>query len=147
MNFVRSLGFLVASLAVASAAAAAATSLQIKGGWSRPAPAGGNGAGYFTVINAGAKPETLTRVDSPLAQRVEMHSMTMDGTVMKMGPVTSVTVPAGGQVSFAPGGYHLMLIGLKKPLAVGDKAPLTLTFASGAKVATILSVGVMPPTM
>jgi copper(I)-binding protein len=138
---------LVTALAVATSAAAATTSLQIKGGWSRPAPAGGTGAGYFTVINAGSKPETLTHVESPLAQKVEMHSMTMDGTVMKMGPVTSIVVPAGGQVSFAPGGYHLMMIGLKKPLAVGDKAPLTLTFASGAKMATTLSVGVMPPTM
>jgi copper(I)-binding protein len=138
---------LFAALAVATAAAAASTSLAVRDGWSRPAPAGGNGVGYFTVANHGAKAETLTGVESPLAQRVEMHSMSMAGGVMKMGPVTSVAVPAGGQVSFAPNGYHLMLIGLKRPLALGDKAPLTLTFASGAKVATTLSVGVMAPNM
>jgi copper(I)-binding protein len=142
-----SLALLIVSLALAVPAAGAATSLQIKGGWSRPAPAGGNGVGYFTIVNPGPKPETLVRVDSPVAQRVEMHSMSMQGAVMKMGPVASVTAPAGGEVSFAPGGYHLMLIGLKKPLAVGDKAPLTLTFASGVKLAATLGIGVMPPTM
>jgi copper(I)-binding protein len=138
---------LLAALAVATTSAAAATMLQVKDGWSRPAPGGGNGVGYFTVINHGAQPDTLTRVESPLAQRVEMHSMSMVGGVMKMGPVASVAVPAGGQVMFAPGGFHLMLIGLKKPLAVGDHVPLTLIFASGVKAPMSLSVGVMAPNM
>lgn len=147
MNRARTLALLAASLTLAATAAAAATSLQIKGGWSRPAPAGGNGVGYFTILNPGPRGDTLTRVDSPVAQRVEMHSMSMDGGVMKMGALSSVRVPAGGQVSFAPGGNHLMLIGLKKPLAIGDKAPLMLTFASGAKLSATLGVGVMPPSM
>jgi copper(I)-binding protein len=136
-----------AALAVATTAAAATSALQVKDGWSRPAPVGGNGVGYFTMINHGGHADTLTRIESPVAQRVEMHAMSMAGGVMKMGQVASVAVPAGGQVSFAPGGYHLMLIGLKKPLALGDRVPLTLTFASGVKAPISLSVGVMPPTM
>ena len=53
---------------------------------------------------------------------------------MRMAPEARVPVPAGGQVSFAPGGRHLMLIGLKRPLKLGDKVPATLKFASGANL-------------
>jgi hypothetical protein len=54
--------------------------------------------------------------------------MSMSGMVMKMRPVTGVDIPAGQPVSLAPGGLHIMLMGLKKPLKAGEKFPLTLTF-------------------
>jgi copper(I)-binding protein len=128
-------------------AAAPKTPLEVTGGWSRPASAGSNGAGYFTILNRGARPEVLVGVETPVAARVEMHSMSMAGGVMRMGEVKSVVVPAGGRTAFGPGGYHLMLIGLKKPLNPGDQVPATLAFASGARIAATLAVAVTPPSL
>ena len=73
----------------------------------------------------------------------------MAGAVMSMRKEDRVPVPAGGQAAFAPGGYHLMLIGLTRTLKAGDKVPATLTFASGAKVQTAFAVGMGagPPAM
>ena len=139
--------FAFALLSTAGAATAAASGLLVTSGWSRPAVAGTNGVGYFTILNRGAKPEALVGVETPVAQKVEMHAMSMTGGVMRMAQVSAAPVPAGGKTEFGPGGYHLMLIGLRKPLNLGDRVPLTLTFASGAHVSTTLSVGVMPPTM
>jgi copper(I)-binding protein len=138
---------LVLTLAVATSAQAAAP-LAVSGAWSRPAVAGTNGVGYLVVTNAG-KPDVLVKVETPLAARVEMHSSSMAGGVMSMKKVERVPVPAGGQAAFAPGGYHLMLIGLTKTLKAGDKVPATLTFASGAKVQTAFAVGAGsgPPAM
>ena len=140
-----------AALALALAAGAAhgaPPGLQVTDAWSRPAVAGTNGVGYMTLVNTGAAAETLVEVASPLAGRIEMHSASMSGGVMSMQKQDRVVVPAGGQVAFAPGAYHLMLIGLTRTLKPGDKAPVTLTFASGAKlkVAFTVSAGMGPPT-
>jgi copper(I)-binding protein len=126
----------------------AATPLAVSGAWSRPAVAGTNGVGYLTVTNGG-KADVLVKVESPVAARVEMHSSSMAGGVMSMQREDRVPVPAGGKAAFAPGGYHLMLIGLTKTLKAGDKVPATLTFASGAKLQTAFAVGTGagPPAM
>jgi copper(I)-binding protein len=70
-----------------------------------------------------------------------MHLSSMTGGVMRMTRQEQVAIPAGGQVVFAPGAYHLMLIGLSRPLKAGDKAPATLRFASGAKLKVDFQVG------
>lgn len=123
-------------LAAAAAPAVAATPalLQAVQPWSRPAAAGGNGAGYLTLVNRGKAADALVGAESPAAQKVEMHASSMAGGVMKMSQESRVALPAGGQVAFAPGGRHLMLIGLKKPLKMGDKVPATLRFASGEQL-------------
>ncbi|MGH6911066.1 MAG: copper chaperone PCu(A)C [Phenylobacterium sp.] len=139
---------LTLALAVASSAQAA-TPLTVSGAWSRPAVVGTTGVGYLVVANGGKAADTLVRVESPVAARVEMHSSSMAGGVMSMKREDRVPVPAGGQAAFAPGGYHLMLIGLTKTLKAGDKVPATLTFASGAKLHTAFAVGTGagPPAM
>jgi len=145
--------FLIATaaftLAAPLAAAAATGALQVLQPWSRPAAAGTNGIGYMVLANHGRSADALVRVESPLAERVEMHSSAMTNGVMSMKAESRVTVPAGGRATFGPGAYHLMLIGLKKTLKPGDRAPATLTFASGAKlkVAFAVSAGVGPPAM
>ena len=141
------IGALALTLAVATAAQAAAP-LAVSGAWSRPAVAGTNGVGYLVVTNRG-KADALVKVESPLAARIEMHSSSMAGGVMSMQKEARVPVPAGGQAAFAPGGYHLMLIGLTRTLTPGDKVPATLTFASGAKLQTAFAVGTGagPPAM
>jgi copper(I)-binding protein len=65
---------------------------------------------------------------------VQIHTMTMDGNVMRMHEVAGVDLPAGKRVALAPGGYHLMLVGLRKPLAEGTRVPLTLTFAHAGSI-------------
>lgn len=124
---------LFAAAAPVAASAASPALLEAVQPWSRPAAAGGNGAGYLTLVNRG-KADALVGVDSPAAQRVELHASSMSGGVMKMSQEAQVPLPAGGQVSFAPGGRHLMLIGLKRPLKTGERVPATLRFASGQQL-------------
>ena len=131
------------TLAAATAAQAAAP-LTVSGAWSRPAVAGTNGVGYLSIANAG-KADALVKVESPLAARVEMHSSSMAGGVMSMKPEARVAVPPGGRATFAPGGYHLMLIDLTKTVKAGDQIPATLTFASGARLPMSFSVGMGAP--
>lgn len=130
-------------------AASAASKVEVLQAWSRPAAAGTNGVGYMVLANHGRAADALEKVESPVAARVEMHSSSMAGGVMSMKKVDKVAVPAGGQTTFGPGAYHLMLIDLTRALKPGDKAPATLTFASGAKVRTAFTVssGMGPPAM
>lgn len=107
--------------------------------WSRPAVAGTTGIGYMVLANHG-RADALEKVESPLAARVEMHSSTMSGGIMTMRREDRVPVPAGGRATFGPGAYHLMLIGLTRTLKAGDRAPATLSFASGAKVKVVFQV-------
>ena len=68
----------------------------------------------------------LVEVRSPAAKSVEMHTMSMQGDVMRMRQIDGLVLPAGGAVDLSPGGYHLMLVGLVRPLKEGDSVPLTL---------------------
>ena len=136
---------LIAALALLPLSAEASTyrlgNLEAGQPWSRPAVAGTNGVGYVTLANRGKAPDTLVKIASPLAAKVEMHKTVMSGAVMSMQKQETVALPAGGQVVFGPSGYHLMLIGLTKTLKAGDEVPATLTFASGAKVKIAFAVG------
>lgn len=137
----------VAALAAALAPPAALAAqppqrtLEVRDAWSRPAAAGATGAGFMTLVNHGPKAETLVKVESPVARRAEMHRSSVSASgVMSMQPLQQVIVPAGGSVVFAPGGTHLMLIGLSKPLKPGDQAPAVLSFASGARLSVAFPV-------
>lgn len=136
-----------ASLFFAGAAAAQTGAVQITKVWARATPAKAeNGAAYLTM--QAASPDRLTGVSSPVAGKAELHEMTMTGDVMKMRQVAGIDLPAGKSVTLKPGGYHIMLIGLKQPLHVGDKVPLTLTFAKAGPQqveATVEGVGAMGP--
>lgn len=148
-----SAAFLVGAVLIAAAPAAAASyrlrGLEVQQPWSRPAVAGTNGIGYMVLANRGPAADVLEKVESPLAARVEMHSSSMAGGVMSMKKEDRLPLPVGGQVTFGPGAYHLMLIGLTRTLAAGDKVPATLSFASGAriKVAFTVGVGSRPPAV
>ncbi|MDO8377724.1 copper chaperone PCu(A)C [Phenylobacterium sp.] len=131
-----------------SAPAQAATyrlgGLEVDQPWSRPAAAGTNGAGYMTLTNRGVAPDTLTAVESPAARIVEMHKTSMDGGVMRMQRLDSVLLPPGKAITFAPAGYHIMLIGLAKTQKAGDVVPATLVFSSGARLKIEFAVGAGP---
>jgi len=127
-----------AALAGASSAQAATFrlgALEVTQAWSRPAAAGTNGAGFMTVTNHGKSADTLTAIASPAAERVEMHKTSMAAGIMSMKRLDAgLPLAPGESVTFAPGGYHLMLIRLTRPLKTGDTVPATLTFASGARL-------------
>lgn len=86
-------------------------------------------AAYFTITNPGGSADALLSASSPRAASVEMHetSMASDGT-MGMHPIVRLDVPAGGSVALAPGGFHLMITGLKTELKPGDRLELDLVF-------------------
>ena len=99
-----------------------------------------NGAAYLQIENKGAD-DVLLSASSPVAAKVEIHTMTMEGEVMKMRALPQVELKAGQKLEMKPGGgVHLMLMGLKKPLAVGDKFPLTLAFRKAGKVEATVEV-------
>jgi copper(I)-binding protein len=136
------------SLTVAAVIAFATPALaapQVQNAWSRPAAQGTTGAGFMTLANPDAKADALVAVESPLAREVQIHQSSMKSGIAAMQRAARVPVPAGGRVTFAPGGYHLMLMGLTKALQAGDTVPATLTFASGAKVKASFVVGLGPP--
>lgn len=86
-------------------------------------------AAYFTLCNAGDEEDALTGVATDDASAAELHeSMTDSEGMTSMTPVESVSLPAGETVVFAPGGYHVMLIGVKEAIPAGGEVPLTLSF-------------------
>jgi copper(I)-binding protein len=108
--------------------------------WTRAAGQGQNGAGYLTLRNLGAAPDRLVAAESPAARVVELHTHIRDGEVMRMRPVDAIAVPPGATVRLEPGGLHLMLIGLARPLARGESVPVTLRFERGGSVELRLAV-------
>lgn len=110
--------------------------------WSRELPpVSANGAVYLTLMNKGKKDGRVVGGSSPIASRAEVHNHVMQGGIMKMMRVEGgVVVPAGGAVSFAPGGLHIMLMELKEPLQTGKVFPITLEFADGGTATVDVSV-------
>lgn len=83
---------------------------------------------YFVVSNRGAQDEELTAISTPAAERAEIHRTLDHGSLMVMEPVGSLIIPAGATVRLAPGGHHVMLLNLTRPLAAGDTVQATLHF-------------------
>ena len=116
--------------------------LVISQAWARATPAGAKtGGGFLTIENKGSTPDKLIGASADVAGKIEVHQMTMTNGVMKMRPVEGgLTIDPGKTVKLAPGGYHLMMTGLKSPLKQGDKLALTLQFEKAGKVAVTLDV-------
>lgn len=132
---------LVLSAQAASTAKAAPVDVQVIAPWIRPAVKGQSGTGgYMRLLSpTGA---TLVGFSSPVAGVAELHEMSMEGDVMRMRPVPSLSLPAGQVAELKPGGYHLMLMQLKKPLKVGERVPLTLRFKAAGGQSRTLSIRV-----
>jgi copper(I)-binding protein len=147
------IGALFAAVVFAAPALAhevAVGSLTLTDLWARATPPKApTAAGYLTIANSGSEADTLTAVSTPAAATSELHIMEVKNGIMSMHPVEGgIPIPAGGKVTLAPGGYHLMFITLKEPLKDGGKLPVTLTFAKAGKVETflhIMPVGSMGP--
>lgn len=108
--------------------------------WARPtAPRQSTGAAYMRLLSPAG--DRLVGASSPIAVRAEVHEMRMDGEVMRMREVPALELPPGQAVALAPGGLHVMLIGLRERLAVGQHFPLRLQFERGGSVEVEVAVG------
>lgn len=115
----------------------ALAAIVLSNAWSRPAI--GTGVVYLRIANRGAAADRLDAARTPVARTVELHR-SMDGSasmngmkmtgVMSMQRVTAVPIPAHGSTTLAPGGYHLMAIGLRHDLHPNERFPLQLHFAA-----------------
>jgi copper(I)-binding protein len=103
-----------------------------------------NGAVFLVIENVGKTDDALLSALAHVSSKIEIHSMTMDGDVMKMRTVERLDLKASEKIEMKPGhGYHLMLMGLKKPLKAGDTFPMQLTFRKAGKVQIRVTVAEM----
>lgn len=130
------LAALAALAALASPAGAAATprdDYAVSRGWLRAAPPGAAAsAAFFTLDNRSGADRTLVGVRTPVAGRVEMHTHSMAGGMMQMREVESIAVPAGSPAVLRPGGKHLMVFDVKRPLRAGETIDFELQFDDGS---------------
>ncbi len=133
------LPILVAAILLAAPAAWAQT-VKVEQPWARAtAEHAQTGAAYVTLIAGTA--DRLTGASTPVAANVEVHEVIRDKDVMRMRPVEGgLALEPGKPVTLAPGGYHLMLTGLKQQLKQGESFPLTLTFANEPAVTVTVPV-------
>jgi len=129
-------GWMIAVAAGLVAQAAWAANLSVTDAWARATMPGQPVSGAYMRIQSDADARLLG-VSSSVVPRVEVHEMNMDGGVMRMREVKAVELPKGKTVSLEPGGFHIMLMNLKKPIAAGDVIPLTLVVESGGKRQTV----------
>jgi copper(I)-binding protein len=146
---VRTFAPAVVAFALLAGGVDAAPGVAVSDAWSRPAI--GTGVVYLRIVNRGTAADRLDAARTPVARVVEVHrSIERDGTmngmtmhgVMTMERVPVLPVPAHGSLTLAPGGYHLMAIGLRRDLQAGERFPLRLHFASAGW--TTVTVAVRP---
>lgn len=107
---------------------------------------GANSAAYMTLINETDTPDAIIRADTDVAETVELHTVEQtDEGIMKMRPVEQIDIPASGEQHLKPGGFHIMLLGLKHDLNEGDTVTLTLTLEQAGDIQVIAPVSMMSP--
>jgi len=104
--------------------------------WSRATPKGAaSGAGYMTITNTGTAPDTVSCVSDDASEQCQIHSMTMEGGVMKMRPVEGgLEIKPGETVTLKPGGYHVMFVKLNHALEQGQSVKAILKFEHAGTV-------------
>jgi periplasmic copper chaperone A len=128
---------LAAGLVIASTALAQPAQLEVNNAWAR-ATAGKADTGVAYVAIQSPTADRLVSLSTPVAKKAELHTMSMQGMVMKMRPLSGLDIPAGQPVTLTPGGDHIMLMGLNQPLRAGQTFPLTLDFEkAGSRTVTV----------
>jgi len=113
-----------------------AANISVTNAWARATMPGQKVSGAYMQIQSDADAR-LVSASSPAVPRVEVHEMKMDGDVMRMREVKAIDLPKGKTVSLEPGGFHIMLMNLPKPIAAGEIIPLILTVEAGGKQQTV----------
>jgi copper(I)-binding protein len=118
--------------------------------WARETAAGQQvGGGFMIISNRGKTADRLISASSPVANEVQLHNMTMDGGIMRMRQVEGgIAIPANGRLELKPGSYHIMFMGLKRPLRQGERFAVTLRFKQAGQLTvrfTVQPVGAAGP--
>lgn len=119
----------------AQASEVAVGDLTLSTPWVRASvPGQVNGAGYVEINNKAAQSDKLVSASTTGVNRVELHTIITENGVAKMREVPGIEVPASGTVKLAPGGYHIMFLGLTDPFKAGATLPVTLKFEKAGEV-------------
>ena len=122
-----------------AAAAAAHAQVEARAAWVRGTVQGQTTAGAYMELTSGER-ASLVGAESPAARRAEIHEMKMEGNVMRMRAVPRLELPPGKTVELKPGGYHMMLVGLKRPLKKGNLVPIRLKVELSDKTVKTIQV-------
>ncbi len=116
--------------------------IEVVGPWARASlPATAEGGGFFTITNKGTTPDRLIAASSPVAERVEIHAITVVGDGLRMREREhGLALFPGTTLRLKPRGYHLLFMGLKAPLEPGSQAPVTLAFENAGKMDIELAI-------
>ena len=132
-----------------SIATAQAQEIIVNDAWIRGVPPSAKTtAAFMTIENTGSEDMILISAACEVTEIVQIHTMEQVGEVMKMKELSNLRVPANGQTSLAPKGYHIMMIGLRRPISEGEVIPLSLNFSDGSIVnvdAVVRKWGPMSP--
>ncbi|GAP63705.1 hypothetical protein ARMA_2128 [Ardenticatena maritima] len=166
-KFLGILGFLLVALTACGGAGESEGTLEVRDAWSRPvqqmamgmdagesgemshnhedgemAAMGTPGVIFATIVNETNTADRLLRVETDVAERVEIHRTEVDANgVAKMMPQPNgVEIPAGETVRFEPGGYHVMLMGMQRDLQVGDTFEATFVFEKAGSITVTVEV-------
>jgi periplasmic copper chaperone A len=137
--------FIAASLVIAGSVAttlalAQAGGPKVEAAWARPTVNGQSGGGGFLKITGGSTPDRLISATANVSKVVELHTMEMDGNVMRMRAIEAIDIPAGQVVELKPGGKHVMFLGLTQTLKSGARFPVTLRFEKAGEVKVDMQV-------
>lgn len=122
-------------------AQAASAAIELRAPWVRVTSPGVSAtAGYVLLVNRSSSSDALIGASSSLASDVQIHTTVNKSGVARMRPVSRIALPAGEPVEFAPGGMHLMFVGLSASLVAGESAPVTLVFERAGEVTVRFAV-------
>lgn len=130
----------LALAAISGAAMAQAPTVAVTDAWARATTSTARVGGVFLTMKASAGEDRVVSAASPVTEKIELHETIRDGGVMKMREVPRLMVSADEPTVLKPGAYHIMLIGLKRPLNRGETFPLTITFEKAPPVTVTVTV-------
>jgi copper(I)-binding protein len=144
----RNVRYVALALALAVGAAQAQAPAVVQAGalsilepWSRATPGGARvGVGYLVIDNRSAAPDRLLAAESDVSATAQVHETVNEAGVVRMKPVDAVVIAPNGRLELKPGGYHLMLSGLKRPLREGERFAAALVFEKAGRVAVTFTV-------
>ena len=140
------MALLIAGTFAAVADSASEEAIAIEEAWARPMPTGRElGAGYVTLRNAGDIADRLVAASTPRAERTELHETTVIDDVMRMRPLDGgIEIEPGGSIEMAPGGLHIMFLGVAEPFSAGERIELRLEFEQAGERTVVLEVRARP---
>jgi copper(I)-binding protein len=141
---------LAVALIMVTPALAQSQPIEVQNAWARATAAGARAGGIFLTLRDSGAPDRLVSASTPVAGMAELHETGNDNGVMRMRPINELPLAAGQSIVLKPGGYHIMLMGLRHQLKDGETFPVTLNFEKAGSVTATVRVekaGAMGPEM